>query len=168
MAKAQWQAYNTIRDVLFQTFITEDGELTKAARDLNCEITQDWDTGSTFLTFPDGSELRFSEGFFRVSGYEATTGRIGGSAKTEAKAKASANNGKLGGRPPKPWEYVVINDENYPVNTITECDEAEKLMLEYDLLELPVFEIPRKPKSASDEIFQNSRKTSRKLFLKDR
>jgi hypothetical protein len=28
-----------------------------------------------------------------------TTGRIGGSAKTEAKAKAARRNGKLGGRP---------------------------------------------------------------------
>ena len=32
----------------------------------------------------------------------STIGRLGGSAKTEAKKKASAENGKLGGRPRKP------------------------------------------------------------------
>ena len=44
---------------------------------------------------PDGS------GWEKKETPAQTLGRMGGAAKTEAKAKASAENGKLGGRPRK-------------------------------------------------------------------
>jgi|SRR5579883_2514743 len=95
------EAYAAAYAALFEKFIMPDGELTAYATKLGCEITQDWDNASTILAFPDGSEIRFSEGIFNISGYEAKLGAKGGAAKTEAKQAASKANGAKGGRPRK-------------------------------------------------------------------
>jgi hypothetical protein len=75
------------------------------------------------VTWPDDAEAHEVE-IEDISAAAAALGRKGGSAKSEAKAKAVRENGKLGGRPPK------IDDEDSPetleVITVHADDGAEQ------------------------------------------
>lgn len=132
MNSSYTRAYTTARDVLFDAFITSDGEPTSFARECNCDIMQDWSAGTTKVIFDDASEITFHDADFTVNGLSAAAramGLIGGATKSPERAAASRENGRLGGRPK--YQYNITSRDGETQGTYAGVTPAHALAAMY-------------------------------------